>query len=646
MIRPLPFFFATLLSLASCALVGKGGAPAEDPAAEIDSLAAEPVTPESAKQMIRAIRWHLLRAAEARNSSLFPAAQRELDLAFKRLGQFDTEDDAHREANQTADRLRREVERAYMTLVPHLEHFSPDSPLVLLLEGISEAELENLPKDASPFVRIHQLSRHCDMPIDANARVAASIRFFQSKGRETYKTWYRRSWRYRDLILQTLAAEGLPEDLLYLAMIESGFNPKAYSRAHAAGMWQFMEATGRLEGLNRTHWIDERRDPMKSTRAAARHLKHLHAQFGDWRLAIAAYNAGPNRVRRAIKKQGTRDYWKLKLPRETRNYVPLFMAATIVSKAPELFGFAGLERDSPLAFDQVELPNPLRLSAAAKCAGTTRTTLRQLNPELRRGTTPPQRNSRKYALRVPVGAAGGFMDCYRGLPAGEKQVAWFEYTVRPDDNISSIASEFGVTSQVVANANNLRNPDRIFPGQQLHIPAFKESGSGITSAADYVVKHGDSLSSIAHRFRLKVPELRKLNNVRGDMIFPGQRLALRPHSKRNPKLFSSVLARGATYTVRRGETLWGIAAKLGIAVHELKAWNDLDGDVIFPGQKLALGTKDAELYTVVKGDTLYGIARRFGLPASDLARRNNISLSSTLLAGTQLEVSASSTIVD
>ena len=282
--------------------------------------------------MIRVIRWHLLRAAEARNSSLFPAAQRELDLAFNRLGQFDTEDDAHREANKTADELRRQVEQAYLSLVPHLEHFSPDSPLVLLLEGISEAELESLPKDASPFVRIHQLSRHCDVPIDANARVAASIRFFQTKGRETYMSWYKRSWKYRDLILRVLAAEGLPKDLLYLAMIESGFNPKAYSRAHAAGMWQFMESTGRLEGLSRTHWVDERRDPMKSTRAAARHLKRLYAKFGDWRLAIAAYNGGPNRVRRAVKKQSTRDYWKLKLPRETRNYVPLFMAATIISK--------------------------------------------------------------------------------------------------------------------------------------------------------------------------------------------------------------------------------------------------------------------------------------------------------------------------
>jgi membrane-bound lytic murein transglycosylase D len=632
-----------LLSLASCALVGKGSKSLETSAAKADSLANVSATPESAMQMIRAIRWHLLRASEARNSSLFPAAQRELDLAFNRLGQFDTEDDAHREANETADTLRREVEEAYLSLVPHLEHFSADSPLVLLLEGISEAELENLPKDASPFVRIHQLSRRCDMPIDANARVAASIRFFQTKGRQTYMNWYKRSWKYRDLIHRVLAAEGLPQDLLYLAMIESGFNPKAYSRAHAAGMWQFMESTGRLEGLSRTHWIDERRDPLKSTRAAARHLKRLHTKFGDWRLAIAAYNAGPNRVRRAIKKQDTRDYWNLDLPRETRNYVPLFMAATIVSKAPELFGFTGLQRDSPLAFEQVELPNPLSLNSAAKCARTTRTTLRQLNPELRRGTTPPQRT---YDLRVPVGKAEGFLDCYQRLPAHEKQVAWFEYTVRPNDNISTIASEFGVKPGVVANANNLRNPNRIFPGQRLHIPSGQGSGSRKGSSAVYIVRLGDSLSSIALRLGLKVKQLRRLNRLNGDLIVPGQRLALRATPKRNPRLLSSPSAVSETYTVRRGETLWGIAAKLGLRLHDLKTWNDLDGDAIFPGQELALHSGNAELYTVVKGDTLYGIARKFGVQAKDLARRNNISLNSTLLAGMKLEVSSSTTIVD
>ena len=407
-----------------------------------------------------------------------------------------------------------------------------------------------------------------------------------------------------------------------------------------------MESTGRLEGLGRTHWIDERRDPLKSTRAAARHLKRLYAKFGDWRLAIAAYNGGPNRVRRAIKKQSTRDYWKLELPRETRNYVPLFMAATIVSKAPELFGFTGLQRDSPLAFERVELPDPLSLTSAAKCARTTRATLRQLNPELRRGTTPPQRNLRKYDLRVPVGKAEGFLDCYRWLPASEKQVAWFEYTVRPNDNISTIASEFGVKPWVVANANNLRNPNRIFPGQRLHIPGFQGSGSGAASNAVYTVKPGDSLSSIAHRFGLKVKQLRKLNDLKGDLIVAGQRLALRSAPKRNPRLLSRPLAGGEIYTVRRGETLWGIAAKLGIRLDELKTWNDLDGDVIFPGQELALRSGDAGLYIVVKGDTLYGIARKFGLQAKDLARRNNMSLNSTLLAGMKLEVSSSTTIVD
>ena len=629
--------FLALCSLASCALGGKRMLP-NAIAVEDDSSSTGVKMQVSAQHVIRAIQWHLLRAAEARNSALFSTAQRELDHAFSRLAQFDNEDDAHGVVNETADKLRRTVEQAYLNLLPHIENLSPESPLVLLLEGISEAELESLPKDASLYVRIHQLSRQCDVPIDANPRVAASIRFFETKGRDTYVNWYKRSWKYRDLILRVLDSEDLPNDLLYLAMIESGFNPRAYSRAHAAGMWQFMESTGRLEGLTRTHWIDERRDPLKSTHAAARHLKRLYAKFGDWRLAIAAYNGGPNRVRRAVAKQNTRDYWQLKLPRETRNYVPLFMAATVISKAPELFGFTGLEREAPLAYEQIELANPLSLKAAAKCAQTTRTTLKRLNPELRRNSTPPLRRSRKYGLRVPVGAANGFLDCYRRLPTHEKQVAWHVYTVKPNDSISTIASAFGVSTRVVASANNLRNPDRIYPGQRLHIPGPLTGGSSGSSTVAYVVRIGDSLSTIAQRFGLKVRVLRSLNGLRGDLIFPGQRLVLKPTPQRNPPLRSHSSTSGGTYTVKRGETLWGIAAKLSIGLTDLKSWNDLAGDMIFPGQKLALGASMSEFYTVMRGDTLYGVARRFGLPATDLARRNNISLNSTLLAGMKLEV--------
>ena len=210
--------------------------------------------------------------------------------------------------------------------------------------------------------------------------------------------------------------------------------------------------------------------------------------------------------------------------------------------------------------------------------------------------------------------------------------------LKSNDSISTIASAFGVSTRVVASANNLRNPDRIYPGQRLHIPGPLTGGFSGSATVAYVVRIGDSLSTIAQRFGLKVRVLRSLNGLRGDLIFPGQRLALKPTLQRNPPLRSHSSASGGTYTVKRGETLWGIAAKLNIGLTDLKSWNDLASDMIFPGQKLALGASMSEFYTVMRGDTLYGVARRFGLPATDLARRNNISLNSTLLAGMKLEV--------
>jgi membrane-bound lytic murein transglycosylase D len=396
----------------------------------------------------------LLRAQEAQALNRVEDAQRDLDLAFGILAELEASDtiaDTTRSAQ-----LAKAIEQAYLDLLPQLESFSPDSPLVLLLEGLSEERIEDLSEDASQLVRIHQLSRRCDIPIDANAHVAASIHFFQTRGRETYTTWMRRSGRFRDLITETLEREELPQDLLYIAMIESGFNPRAYSRARAVGLWQFMKSTGELEGLHQTHWVDQRRDPVKSTRAAANHLKSLYREFGDWRLAIAAYNSGRGRVRRAIAKAETSDFWKLELPRETRNYVPLFMAAAIISKDPTLFGFDPIPLDPPFVFDEAKLPSSwpyVDLRTAARTIGATENALRDLNPELRQSITPPGLK-KPYVLRLPPGTRSTFLDRYARLPASEK-AAVYEYEVQRRDNISSIAQAFGVNSRTIIAANSL-----------------------------------------------------------------------------------------------------------------------------------------------------------------------------------------------
>lgn len=667
---------AALLTLAAAGCgVTWGLRPAvEAPApAAVDSLAAETHVDEEFRRHLLAARWHLLRALDERSRGHYEEAQADLDKAFHLIASLD--DSPYLEAsaqiaapgatavagvaavegNRTEgpapapdgpardlDRLAAAVEEAYLSIVPHLATFSPDSPLSLLLEGLSKERLEDLPEDASQMVRIHQLAPQCGVPVDANARVAASIRFFQTRGRKTYLTWMRRAGRYRDLIVPILRDEGVPEDFFYLAMIESGFNPRAYSRAHASGLWQFIRHTARLEGLTINHWVDERRDPVRSTRAAARHLKALYANLGDWRLASAAYNAGPGRVSRAIARAGIRDFWSLELPTETRNYVPLFMAAVVISKDPALFGFDAVVVDPPVRYEVARLSRYVDLKVAARIMGVSVKVLRQLNPELRRVITPPK--SRSYHLRVPPGKATVLVREYARLPASER-TGVYEYLVQRGDNISSIAAAFGVSIRLIANANSLSNANLIHPGQTLYVPAAEgvrvtrsvgRSGAGV----GYKVRRGDSLSTIARRFGVTVAQLRAWNGLRGDLIRPGQQLRVGQvvaAAPRKPTLTTGADGR-RLHSVGRGESLWSIARQFNSTVDDLRVWNRLRGTTIYPGQELVVGLSDYRLYTVEKGDTLYGIARRFGLEARDIARQNNISLSTTLLTGMQLRI--------
>ena len=608
--------------------------------APADSTAAyDPVSTRAFESTVLTARWHLFRALDDRTIGRYQDAQRELDAAFELLAVLEQDPQAEAdsaaagggEAHVEVEKLGAAVEEAYLSLVPHVELFSPDSPLSLLLAGLSDEKIEDLPPNASPIVRILQLAPSCDVPIDANAKVAASIHFFQERGRETYSTWLRRSGRYRDLILPILREHDIPEDFFYLAMIESGFKPNAYSRAHAVGLWQFIQSTGKLEGLHRTSLIDERRDPKKSTVAAAKHLRRLYTEFGDWRLAAAAYNAGRGRVSRAIERAGTRDFWKLQLPRETRNYVPLLMAATVIAKSPELFGFREVRFDPPLVYDEVGLPEQIYLSAAAKTLGVPVSTVKKLNPELRGAITP--KTKKPYRLRVPDGRGDSFLAHYDRLPDSEKFTGT-EYVVRRGDNISTIASIFNVRSAHIANVNDLKNPNLIRPGQKLRIPGRHDTGKRIARGGTYTVRRGDSLSRIAHSLGVSVAQLKRWNGLRSDLIRPGDKLVTGATSG---VTFASA-GGGATHTVKRGESLWQIANRFGVKVAQISAWNGLNGAVIHPGQELLVTAPETLTYTVVKGDTLYAIARRFGIDAKQIARQNNMDMSSVLLAGMTLEI--------
>ena len=577
---------------------------------------------------LRAVRWHLLLAIESHALGQTQRAQKALDTAFGILADLD-EHDALVDTAQAAT-LESAIEQAYLDLLPHLKDFPDNSRLLLL----SEEKIEHLPADAKLSVRIRQLRPRCDMPIDDNDRVVAKLRFFQTRGRKTFAIWLQRAGRYRTLIGDILRREEMPSDLFYVAVIESGLNPRAYSRSRAVGLWQFMARTGRMMDLKLTHWVDERRDPIKATEKAARYLNDLFAEFGDWRLALAAYNGGPGRVRRAIARAGTNDYWQLDLPRETKNYVPLFMAAAVIAKDPQLFGFEPQAEEPAFAYEEVVLPKDwlyVDLKAAAQLLGIERRVLHDLNPELRQDITPP--GSRPpYTLRVPTGKGRILLDQYASLPAPQK-AAVHQYRVQRGDTISGIAQTFGVTTRVITAANSLRNPNLIRPRQLLYIPVVPRAKPASGRRGIYIVRPNDVLGRIASQHGVSLRDLMKWNGLKTDRIKPGQELVVRQEP-----IPQEVPSDGETYTVQPGDTLWKLARRFAVRVTDLQAWNGLKTDRIKPGQQLTVPNAQAQVYTVVTGDTLHSIARKFGLAPSDIARQNNIGLSETLLAGTILQI--------
>lgn len=389
---------------------------------------------------------------------------------------------------------------------------------------------------------VQKIALRCDVPIDYNEDVRKSIHFFQTAKKEDMELWQRRSGRYLPYIRQVLAEENMPGDLAYLAMIESGFNPKAYSRAHCSGLWQLNEATGRFYGLKQTQWLDERRDPYTSTKVAVKYLKDLYEIYGDWRFVMAAYTGGPVGITKQFR-AGITDYWSLELSRETNMYVPSFMAAVVISKAPELFGFENIEYEEPIEYDMVDVP-AVKIAVAAKCAGIDTDELSDLNTALLRDQTPA---GSTYSLRIPKGARERFIAELASVPVLKEPVrqraSSITYIVKSGDTLSGIAQRHNVSVKSVMDANNIRNASRLRVGQRINIPgegaavavksSSAETGSGVSSAVntgntsktrEYTVQRNDTLWDIAQRNKTTIARLQALNKLRGTKIIPGQTL--------------------------------------------------------------------------------------------------------------------------
>ena len=487
------------------------------------------------------------------------------------------------------------------------------------------AEDFNFPKDTESF--------KTTVPLLQNTQVNRHLVYYTLRRPDVMETWRERAEVYKPMMLDIFREEGLPEELVYLAFIESGLNPTARSWASAVGMWQFISATARIYGIEINWWVDERRDPEKATRAAARHLKDLYNVWGDWHLAMANYNISPRGLNRAITRAGgVKDYWAAYpyLPRETRGYVPGFIATTMINLSPEDFGFQTNYEQEPYSYETVEVDGLVSLELLAEAMGLSTEVLKEYNPELLRWATPP---GSKYSLKVPVGKANYLLAIYDSLPLETQNQSITMHTVRRGESIGLIARKYGTTvSGIYASNDNLSNI--IYPGQVIAVPlpsgsinqlsvnrpSNQRSGTVTTRSSSssssippnsvkilYKVKTGDTIGHIAEWHDVRAWEIRSWNGI-GNTIRVGQNLTLYVANNReqyyktinslsfNDKQDLERRQKGGenifggqdifTYVVKRNDTLSAIARNFRMSTTQLRKLNDLSGSTIYIGQVL------------------------------------------------------------
>ncbi len=476
-----------------------------------------------------------------------------------------------------------------------------------------------------------------------NERVDKWIRYFTGDGRDCLNRWVKRSGKYRDGMLVILKEEGMPLELINLAMIESGFYAQAYSRASAVGFWQFIESTGKIYGLRIDWWVDERKDPEASTRAAARHLRDLYESLDSWPLAFAAYNWGQGRVERALKRAHTRDYWDLKINRATANYVPKFMAARIIMEDPARYGF-DFDDEEPLVYEDIEVDPKTHLGAVADVCGVDTSHVLELNPHLIRGCAPDGKSF--YPVRLPAGMVEVARTGLAGMPREELIASTFltptiKHKVRHGETLSGIASRYSVSVTEITGANSIRNRNRIRIGQVLTIPGGDFRGPA-DRAGIHVVRRNETLSSIARRYGVRVRDIERWNSLSSrDLIYPGQKLALEAGQIRDGS--------GLVHRVSAGETLGEIAGRYEVSLREILAANDLGSNaLIYPDQKIRIPGAGAArpgnslaVYKVKSGETISGIASKHGVSTGAVLAANKLKESSRIYPGQELLVPVS-----
>jgi membrane-bound lytic murein transglycosylase D len=604
-------------------------------------------------ELLETARKHYLSALQAQAEGDSATSAFEFEEAIKHLNEASYYPDI--ETNADFNELTKSVIEDYEKYIATIDSLGPQSSIFALREKLN-LDIEKI--DITNLQIPPSLIPKTEVPLHINEYSLRAIAFFLGKGRSHMENWIYRSGKYFPLMSRIFAEEGLPQELMYLSMPESGLNPVARSWAKAVGLWQFMSYTGALYGLRSNYWYDERRDFEKATRAAAKHMKDLYNDFNDWHLVFVAYNAGPGWVKKAIRRTGSTDFWEMRhrLPRETRNYVPQYIAVTLIAMRPEAFGFSGIQKADSLSFEYVTVDDCVALDLLAECADTDVETLRELNPELIQWCTPP--NYKGYRLRIPIGKSELFAERYAQIP-DDKKFDFATHSVRRGETISTIAKKYGVGTSILFDVNKISRKTKLKVGSTLVIPIQSKSVAAVVEA--------QRKKEIEDRERAKI--IREQQKV----------LATSSSSKKSASRtdYEPAGRKKLLYTVKKGETLGHIAEWFHVRASHIRNWNNIPyGKFIYVGQTLKIWVpeeryqsykniaslpfqekqrtikspsslrhdRDEERHSsnwiqhrIKKGETLETIAQMYDVAIADIKSWNKLR-TSRIIAGTTLEI--------